>query len=68
MGLSSARTYGSAYASFDENLKGTLAPGHLADFVVLSQDIFAIDPVGISRTTVDMTVFGGNVVYERIQI
>lgn len=59
-----AYTYGSAYASSDENVKGTLAPGYLADFVVLSQDI-AIDPVEISRTRVDMTVFGGEVVYER---
>jgi len=60
-----AYTYGSAYSSFEENIKGTLAPGFLADFVVLSQDIFAIDPVEIERTKVDLTVFGGKVIYQR---
>jgi len=60
-----AYTWGSAYASFDEKVKGTLVPGYLADFVVLSRDIFAIDPVEIERTKVDITVFDGRVVFER---
>ena len=60
-----AYTYGSAYASFDEKAKGTLAPGYLADFAVLSRDIFAIDPAEIANTRVEMTVVGGRIVYER---
>ena len=57
-----AYTVGSAYASFDEKLKGTIEPGKLADFVVLSDDIFAIDPVKIVDTKVYLTIFDGKVV------
>ena len=60
-----AYTWGSAYATFDENVKGTLEQGKLADFAVLSLDIFAIDPVEIAKTRVELTVFGGRVVLER---
>jgi predicted amidohydrolase YtcJ len=60
-----AYTMGSAYASFEENRKGSLEPGKLADFVVLSDDIFHIDPPKIWDTKVDLTVMGGKVVYER---
>ena len=60
-----AYTMGSAYASFEENRKGSLEPGKLADFVVLSDDIFHIDPPKIWDTKVDLTVVGGKVVYER---
>jgi len=57
-------TAGSAYAEFQENIKGTLEPGKLADFVILSDDIFTIDPVKISTTKVLTTVMDGRVVYE----
>jgi predicted amidohydrolase YtcJ len=60
-----AYTMGSAYASLEEDRKGSLAPGKLADFVVLSHDIFHIDPTKIRDTQVDLTVMGGRVVYER---
>lgn len=60
-----AYTMGSAYASMEENIKGSLKPGKLADLAVLSDDIFAIDPVKIRDTKVDMTVFDGEVIYER---
>ena len=40
-----AYTRNAAFASFDEKIKGTLEPGKLADFVVLSDDITVIDPV-----------------------
>lgn len=60
-----AYTVGSAYASFEEDRKGSLAPGKLADFVVLSDDIFHIDAVKTQDTRVDVTVIGGRVVYER---
>lgn len=60
-----AYTVGSAYASGEEGIKGSLEPGKLADLAVLSKDIFAIDPVEIQNTKVDLTIFDGRVVCER---
>jgi predicted amidohydrolase YtcJ len=60
-----AYTGDAAYAAFEEAEKGTLAVGRLADFVLLSRDILAIDPREIVRTRVDATVVGGRIVYER---
>jgi predicted amidohydrolase YtcJ len=59
-----AYTAGSAYAEFAEHSKGTLTPGKLADMVILSQDIFRINPVEIERTKVRLTIMDGRVVYE----
>jgi len=54
-----------AYASFDEGRKGTLAPGMLADVVVLGSDIAAA-PIGTpAGVPVAFTIFDGRVVYER---
>jgi predicted amidohydrolase YtcJ len=58
-----AFTAGAAYASGEEAIKGTLSPGKLADLVVLSQDIFAIDPMVILDTKVMATMFDGRLVY-----
>ncbi len=60
-----AYTWGSAYASFEERLKGTLEPGKLADMAVLSEDIFAIDPTQIRNVKVAMTIFDGRIIYQR---
>lgn len=60
-----AFTWGSAYGEFQDKWKGTLGPGMLADFVVLSDDIFTIDPVKIRDASVLYTVTDGKVVYER---
>ncbi|MGB6876541.1 MAG: amidohydrolase [Candidatus Acidiferrales bacterium] len=60
-----AYTMGSAYASKTEKIKGSLEPGKLADIVVLSQDIFHIRPEQIRETKVDLTIFDGQVIYER---
>jgi predicted amidohydrolase YtcJ len=60
-----AFTWGSAYAEFQDHVKGTLEPGKLADFVILSDDIFTTDPVKIRDARVLMTVVNGKVVYER---
>jgi hypothetical protein len=59
-----AYTTGSAFAEFAEKQKGTLAPGMLADFVVLDRDITAIQPEQILRTKVVQTVVGGKTVFE----
>ncbi len=58
-----AFTSGSAYAEFQEKVKGTLEVGKLADLVVLSDDIFSIDPVKIRDVKVLMTFVDGRLVY-----
>jgi hypothetical protein len=58
-----AYTRGAAYASGEGRLKGSLSPGKLADLVVLSRDIFTIDPMEIPETRVQMTVFDGKIVW-----
>jgi len=60
-----AYTAGAAYASGEEAIKGALSPGKLADLVVLSQDIFAVDPMAILETGVAATIFDGELVYAR---
>ena len=57
-------TAGSAYAEFADADKGTLAPGALADIVILSDDIFAIAPARIRDVTVKTTIVAGRVVYD----
>ena len=52
-----------AYATFDESVRGTLTPGKLADFVVLSKDILTIPPAEILTTKVLLTVMGGKDTY-----
>ncbi len=57
-------TLGAAYAQFAEQDKGSLAPGKLADLVVLSKDIFSVPPKEILDTRPVMTMVGGRVVFE----
>lgn len=59
-----AFTFGSAFAEFQDDVKGTLEVGKLADFVILSDDIFTIDPILIANSKVIFTVVDGKVVYE----
>ncbi|HSE38680.1 MAG TPA: amidohydrolase [Blastocatellia bacterium] len=58
-----AYTLSCAYAEFAEKNKGTLETGKLADVVVLSEDIFRINPNEIKKTGVVYTIVGGKVVY-----
>jgi len=62
-----AYTVGSAYAESQEKDKGSLEPGKLADFAILSDDIFHLDPAKIKDVKTDVTVSGGEIVYERAQ-
>jgi predicted amidohydrolase YtcJ len=59
-----AYTAGSAYAEFTEKEKGTLTPGKLADAVILSDDIFTIDPAEIENARVVTTIMDGRVIYD----
>ena len=60
-----AYSSGAAYASFDEQRKGTLAKGMLADIVIFSTDIFKAPSERLLDAVVDVTIFDGKVVYNR---
>ncbi len=60
-----AYTMGSAYAEFQENVKGSITPGKLADMVLLSDDIFKIQPGAIKDVQVELTMVGGKITYKR---
>lgn len=60
-----AYTMAGAYSSFEENIKGSIEEGKLADMVVLSQDIFEIPEDDIKNTEVEMTLFNGEIVYKK---
>ena len=59
-----AYTMGSAYAEFQEREKGSIKPGKLADMVLLSDDIFSIDPVKIRDVKIVKTIVGGKITWE----
>ena len=59
-----AYTQAGAYSSFEEGIKGRIAPGMLADIVVFSQDLFKLDAMRIHETRVVLTVFDGKVVHK----
>lgn len=58
-------TRNGAYLTFEEDIKGTLEPGMLADMIVLSDDLLTIDPERIMDVEVETTILGGRVVFER---
>jgi predicted amidohydrolase YtcJ len=57
-------TLGAAFAGHREKTEGSLEPGKMADLIVLSQDLFKIEPSGIAKTEVLLTMVGGKVVYQ----
>jgi predicted amidohydrolase YtcJ len=57
-------TINAAYAAFEENDKGSIEIGKLADFTVLSADIMKIPAAEILKTRCEMTIIGGEIVYE----
>lgn len=58
-----AYTVGSSYAVGQEHERGTLAPGMLADLVVLSDDVLSVDPTAIDQVSVVATMLGGEFVF-----
>jgi predicted amidohydrolase YtcJ len=60
-----AYTRGAAYATFAEKEKGVIAPGTLADFVIIDRDLTKVAPDAIRDAHVVLTAVGGRVVYER---
>ena len=60
-----AYTIDAAFASFEEDIKGSLVPGKLADIVILNQDITQISPEQIRDVKVIKTIVGGKIIFER---
>jgi predicted amidohydrolase YtcJ len=58
-------TRDAAYGAFEENIKGSIEKGKLADFTVFSKDIMAVPEMEILNTEVLMTVIGGKVVFKK---
>ncbi|MFE2432937.1 amidohydrolase [Streptomyces sp. NPDC059373] len=56
-------TLGSAYANFLDDRLGTITPGKLADMVLLSEDLFTLDPKAFLDTRVDLSVVDGEIVH-----
>lgn len=57
-----AYTINNAYAAFEEDIKGSIEPGKLADMVVLNNDILSIPPESIKDVKVDITMFDGEII------
>jgi hypothetical protein len=57
-------TLSPAFGAFEEDIKGSIAPGKLADLVILNQDIMKIKEDQILNTKVLMTIIGGDIVYQ----
>jgi len=54
-----------AYGAFEENIKGSIQVGKLADFTVFTKDIMKVEAKEILTTEVAMTILGGKVVFEK---
>ena len=57
-------TMGSAYAAFEEKMKGSVEEGKLADLVVWSHDLYSISPRDMKDLQAEITIVGGKIVYE----
>ncbi|MEO1202384.1 MAG: amidohydrolase family protein, partial [Pseudomonadota bacterium] len=62
-----AYTINTAYAGYEEHMKGSITVGKLADMVVLAEDILDIDPDRLKDVTVTKTIVGGRIVYDSDQ-
>ncbi|TDQ67075.1 hypothetical protein ATL17_1082 [Maritalea mobilis] len=60
-----AMTFNGAYAAHEENIKGRLLPGQLADIAVIDRDISQCDAETIRQSHVDMTIVGGEIAFDR---
>ena len=60
-----AYTTEGAFIGFEEASKGSIEPGRLADLALLDRDVFSVPAEDVGATRVDLTVLGGEVVFER---
>ena len=56
---------GNAFAAFEEDIKGSIKVGKLADIAILSQDLLTVSDDKLMDTEVLMTILGGKVVYKK---
>jgi len=61
-------TSNASYASFDEDKRGTIEPGKLADLTILSGDLFSVPPDDIKLIKAEMTIVDGRIVYARSRV
>ena len=61
-------TMGNAIAAFEEDIKGSITPGKLADLTVLSQDLLTVPDDELMKTEVVMTILGGAIRYQNGRI
>ncbi len=59
-------TLDAAYGAFEENIKGSITPGKLADFTIYNQDLMQVPEDEILKTEIAMTIFDGEVVYTKM--
>jgi len=57
-------TLNCAYSAFEENIKGSITPGKMADITVLSEDLLTVAEDRILDTEIIYTIFGGKVSYK----
>ena len=60
-----AYTLNTAYANFEDDIKGSITPGKLADITVLDQNLFEVDPMNLPDVEVLYTIVDGDIVYEK---
>lgn len=58
-------TLDAAYGAFEEDIKGSISIGKLADFTIYSQDLMTVEENAILNTEIVMTIFDGNIVYSK---
>ena len=58
-------TKNAAYVSFDETIKGTIAPGYVADMIVLDGNPVELEPEKLLKLSVKLTVIGGKIVWRK---
>jgi len=58
-------TLDNAYAAFEEDIKGSITVGKLADLAVLDRDIMSVPEAEIAQARVDLTILGGEIRFER---
>ena len=58
-------TLDAAYGAFEEEIKGSITPGKLADFTIYSQDLMTVPEAEFLNTVIEMTIFDGQVVYTK---
>ncbi|MEO6289123.1 MAG: amidohydrolase family protein, partial [Ginsengibacter sp.] len=56
-------TINNAYASFEENIKGSIEPGKLADMAILTNDLLICDVSQIKSIRSELTILGGKIIY-----